>query len=128
MSLTCQIAVITACSFGLLPGRPAAAEPPLITLLRTPDGGIQPQAASDSKGVMHLIYYKGDPAGGDIFYTTRQPRQETFSKSLQVNTQPSSAIALGTIRGAQLAIGKSNRVHVVWNGSAAAKQAVRAIT
>ena len=74
------------------------------------------ESSSESDGNRATIAF-GDPAGGDIFYTTRQPRQETFSKSLQVNTQPSSAIALGTIRGAQLAIGKSNRVHVVWNGS-----------
>src|SRR5262249_25527721 len=30
--------------------------------------------------------------------------------------QPGSAIAAGTIRGAQLALGKDGRVHVVWNG------------
>jgi hypothetical protein len=34
-----------------------------------------------------------------------------------VNSQPESAIAAGTIRGAQLAIGKAGRVHVAWNGS-----------
>jgi hypothetical protein len=88
----------------------------LVTLVRTPDGGIQPQAVADQQGVVHLIYYKGDAANGDIFYVRQQPGQETFSKPIQVNTSPGSAIAMGTIRGAQLALGRNGRVHVAWNG------------
>src|SRR5216117_2784059 len=90
----------------------SAADSDPVTLLRTPDGGIQPQAAVDSKGVVHLIYYKGESGGGDIFYVRQQPGQETFSKPIQVNSQPKSAMAAGTIRGAQLAVGKNGRVHV----------------
>ena len=93
-----------------------AAESGRVKLVRTPGGGIQPQAAVDGKGVVHLIYYKGDAAGGDIFYEQQRPGQETFSKPIQVNSQQRSAIAAGTIRGAQLAIGKNGRVHVVWDG------------
>ena len=52
----------------------ASAEP--VKLLHTPDGGIQPQAAVDGKGVVHLIYYKGDPAAGDIFYVVGRERGE----------------------------------------------------
>lgn len=90
-----------------------------IKLLPTPDDGIQPQAAVDSKGVVHLIYFKGDPKGGDIFYVQRAPGQEQFSKPIPVNTQPHTAMALGTIRGAQLAVGKNGRVHVAWDGMGA---------
>ncbi len=43
--------------------------------------------------------------------------REKFSKPLRVNSQPGSAIAIGSIRGAHLALGKANRVHVAWNGS-----------
>src|SRR5882724_3753128 len=93
-----------------------ATEAPTVTLLRAPDSGIQPQAAVDAKGVVHLIYFKGDPKGGDIFYVRREPGREQFSDPLQVNHQPSTAMALGTIRGAQLAVGKNGRVHVVWDG------------
>src|SRR6266852_3454429 len=92
------------------------ADAPQVRLLRTPDDGIQPQAAVDSKGVVHLIYFKGDPKGGDIFYARRAPGQDHFSKPIPVNTQPHTAIALGTIRGAQLAVGKNGRVHVAWDG------------
>src|SRR5262245_47264952 len=90
----------------------------LVTLVRTPDGGIQPQAAVDSKGVVHLIYYKGDARGGDLFYVRQEPGKEAFSTPIQVNNRPKSAMAAGTIRGAQLAIGKNGRVHVAWNGPA----------
>jgi hypothetical protein len=89
---------------------------PQVRLFPAPDGGIQPQAAVDNKGVVHLIYYKGDPAGGDIFYVRREPGQTDFSKPLAVNTKPRTAMAMGTIRGAQLAVGKNGRVHVAWDG------------
>ncbi|MEK7678369.1 MAG: sialidase family protein [Verrucomicrobiota bacterium] len=98
-------------SFGL-----TAAESKRVALVRTPDGGIQPQAAVDSQGAVHLIYYKGDAGGGDIFYVRQEPGQKGFSNPLQVNSQPGSAMSAGTIRGAQLALGKNGRVHVAWNG------------
>ncbi|PYJ86807.1 MAG: hypothetical protein DME22_03965 [Verrucomicrobia bacterium] len=85
-------------------------------MIRAPDGGIQPQAAVDAKGVVHLIYFKGEPQGGDIFYARRKPGEEAFSPPMRVNRQAASAIATGTIRGAQLAIGRNGRVHVAWMG------------
>ena len=94
---------------------------PPVTLLRTPDGGIQPQAAVDAHGVLHLVYYKGDPAHGDLFYVRRQLKSDggdgPWSRPLRVNDRPGTAIALGSIRGAQIAVGQGGRVHVVWNGS-----------
>jgi hypothetical protein len=92
-----------------------------VTLIRTPESGIQPQAAVDSAGVVHLIYYKGDSTGGDIYYAKRAPGHAAFSKSIRVNSRSASAIAMGTIRGAQLAIGRNGRVHVAWNGHAPEK-------
>src|SRR5438105_8810605 len=89
---------------------------PQIHLLRTPDAGIQPQAAPDAKGVLHLIYFKGDPKAGDIFYVRREPGPNEFSKPILVNNQPHTAMAIGTIRGAQLAVGNNGRVHVAWDG------------
>ncbi len=101
----------------------SAAESGRVTLIRTPDGGIQPQAAVDSRGVVHLIYYKGEGKGGDIFHVRQAPGQKTFSKPIQVNSQPKSAMAVGTIRGAQLAVGKNGRMHVAWNGHASSGHA-----
>jgi hypothetical protein len=85
-------------------------------LLRVPDHGIQPQVAVDGKGTVHLIYFKGEPGGGDIFYA-RSEDGEHFKHPVRVNSQPGSAIAVGNIRGAQLALGKGGRPHVAWNGS-----------
>jgi len=87
-----------------------------VKFIRTPHDGIQPQAVVDTKGIVHLIYFKGEPRAGDIFYVWRERGQENFSKPIQVNTRAHTAMAMGTIRGAQLAVGKNGRVHVVWDG------------
>jgi hypothetical protein len=98
----------------LLTAASAAARP---TILRTPNGGVQPQAVIDAKGVIHLVYLKGREGECDVFYARKEPGKERFSEPIRVNSVPGSAIATGTIRGAQIALGKDNRVHVVWNGS-----------
>ncbi len=94
---------------------------------RVPAEGLQPQAAVDERGVLHLVYYTGDAHHGNLFYVRSSDGGATFSPALAVN-HPGSAIAAGTIRGAQLALGKSGRVHVAWNGSneAASKGPVNA--
>jgi len=91
-----------------------------VRLMRVPDGGIQPQTAVDDDGGIHMVYFKGDPGRGDLFYVHAKNGAETFSKPLKVNAQPGSAVALGNIRGAHIAVGKNGRVHVAWNGSHAA--------
>jgi len=88
-----------------------------VVVIATPDGGIQPQAVVDDAGVVHLIYYKGDPSGGDLYYTRSEQGKPDFSTPIRVNSQPGSAIAMGTIRGGQIALGRDGRVHVAWNGS-----------
>lgn len=84
---------------------------------RAPAGALQPQAIMDAGGVLHLVYLKGDAKACDVFYSRREVGQSEFSTPLRVNSQPGSAMAVGTIRGAQFALGKGGRVHVVWNGS-----------
>ena len=88
-----------------------------VTLIRTPDGGIQPQVVEDPSGTLHLIYFKGTPDAGALFYVRRGPGEDGFSKPIQVNSQPESALAIGTVRGAHIALGKGGRVHVAWMGS-----------
>jgi hypothetical protein len=91
-----------------------------VTVQKTPNGGIQPQAVTDHKGTLHLIYFKGDAAGGDLYYARGIRGKTDFSNPLRVNSQAKSAIATGTVRGGQIAIGSEDRVHVAWNGSGAA--------
>src|SRR5262249_13223052 len=92
-----------------------------VRVIATPDGGIQPQAAIDDHGVIHLIFFKGEPAGGDLMYARLQPGVERFSIAVRVNSQTGSAIAIVTIRGGQIALGRGGRVHVAWNGSNGAR-------
>ncbi len=88
-----------------------------VRLVRVPEGGLQPQAVMDAKGVLHLVYLKGEPKACDVLYSRREAGKSEFSAPLRVNSQSGSAVAVGTIRGAQFALGKGGRVHAVWNGS-----------
>lgn len=82
-----------------------------------PEGGVQPQVAVDTTGVTHLVYLKGDPKACDVRYVRRAGGTGAWSAPLSVNSEPQSAVAMGTIRGAQLALGKGGSVHVAWNGA-----------
>jgi hypothetical protein len=88
-----------------------------VTLLRVPDGGIQPHCAVDGKGILHLIYFKGDSGAGDVYYVRSEDYGAKFSRPLRVNSKPGSAVAVGNVRGAHLAVGKNSRAHVAFMGS-----------
>lgn len=105
------------CSFAASAGSSASSLQPAVELRRVPDGGIQPQVAVDSNGTVHLVYFKGDPAEGDLFYV-RSKDGENFSAPIRVNSVAGTAVAVGNIRGARIAVGRNGNVFVVWNGSA----------
>jgi hypothetical protein len=92
-----------------------------VKFLRVPNGGLQPQGVVDTLGTLHLIYLADDPGSANIYYVHKSPGEEGFSRPIRVNSQTGSAIAIGSIRGAHLAMGKANRVHVAWNGSGTAE-------
>jgi len=89
----------------------------VIETLRVPDRGIQPQIRTDSRGRVHMIYFKGDPMRGDIFYVRSDDAGVTFTTAIRVNSQPNSVIAIGTVRGPHIGLGRNDRVHVAWMGS-----------
>jgi len=91
-----------------------------VTTLRVPDSGIQPQIAVDSSGAVHLLFFKGKAGAGDLYYA-RLGKDGRFGKSIRVNSQPGSAIAIGNVRGAHIATGKGGRIHVAWMGSKPSK-------
>jgi len=89
-----------------------------VQLIHLPAGAVQPQAVVDNAGTIHLIYYKGNPDHGDLYYVTAPASApDAFSPEVRINSEPESACALGTIRGGKLALGRNNRIYVVWNGS-----------
>lgn len=100
----------------------AAVASPRVRVERVPDEGLQPQVAVDRSGTVHLVYFKGDAAAGDLFYAKSKNGEtssngETFSNPIRVNSVPGSAVAIGNIRGARIALGRYGQVFVVWNGS-----------
>lgn len=88
-----------------------------VRLERLPAGGVQPQSTVDASGGVHVVYLAGDPKSSDVYYMCRKAGDKSFSQPLKVNSQAGSAVAIGTIRGAQLAVSRSGAVHVLWNGS-----------
>lgn len=97
-------------------GQPAQTANSKVKLLRVPNSGLQPQTVLDERGALHLIYFLGEPGGGDIYYVWRATGKTEFTAPMRVNSEPNSAIATGTIRGAHLTIGRNGRIHVAWNG------------
>ncbi len=105
---------------------------PLVRTARVPDGGLQPQLAVDATGTLHLLFFRGDPLGGDLHYASSRDGGATFRDEMRVNRDDGDAIAIGNVRGGHLALGRSGRVdvapvdavrvHVSWMGSDQAKQ------
>jgi hypothetical protein len=98
---------------------PTSPHTPLISLIRVPHGGVQPEAVVDGAGTLHLLYFTGDPKRGDLFYVKSRDYGSTWSSPLRVNHEIGAAMAVGTIRGGQISIGRNGRIHVAWNGSSA---------
>jgi hypothetical protein len=113
-SLAMSLAVFALAALG------AADRPEAVSISRVPHSGIQPQIAVEPNGTVHMIYFSGDPKGGNLFYVRSTASGEAFSRPLRVNSQEGSVTALGTIRGGQIAVGENGRIHVAWNGSGTA--------
>ena len=115
MSIFPRFAILIA-FLGSFSSYPQSLSSPRVELKRVPDNGIQPQVAVDQNGTVHMVYFKGDPPQGDLFYA-RSKDGEKFSDPIRVNSLPGTAIAIGNIRGARIAVGRRNNVYVVWNAS-----------
>jgi hypothetical protein len=87
-----------------------------VVVERLPAGGIAPQVVTDASGVMHIVYFSGASEAGNVSYV-RRLTDGRYTAPIRVNSQPGSAISIGTVRGPQIALGRGGRVHVVWNGS-----------
>src|SRR5688500_582924 len=86
---------------------PKAANGADVVSMRTPDGGIAPQASTGTDGTVHVIYLKPAADGrADIFYVRSDKTAEKFSPPLRVNSQPLSAM---TVRHPRIAVGKAGR-------------------
>jgi hypothetical protein len=119
LTITFTLTVATVAALSLHSTHVRAREIPQVGLLRTPQDGFQPQTVLDRDGALHMIYFKGDASAGDIEYVRRAADGKDFSQPIRVNSEPESAVAIGTVRGPQIAIGRNGRVYVIWFGSRA---------
>ena len=119
IAISLTLAVVAGRAVATHSTRANASVIPKITVLRTPRGGIQPQTMLDPDGVLHMIYFKGDPSAGDIEYVWRKSSEEDFSRPIRVNSEPEGAVAVGTVRGPQMAVGRNGRIYVIWFGARA---------
>ena len=90
--------------------------PPLVTVTRLPAGALQPEVVARGNDFF-LVYLTGDPSHSDVYFADSRDGGTSYSPPIQVNTKSGEAIAMGTVRGARLAVGPQDRVHVAWNGS-----------
>jgi len=96
----------------------AADATPKVTLVRVPDGGMQPSVAVDRSGTVHLVSLVGkDMDACDIHYRTRGKDATEFGPAVRVNSQENSATGKGAMGGPRIALGKDGTAHVVWIGS-----------
>ena len=95
----------------------AAQDAPAVRTLRLPDGAVQPRIVLDATGGAHVAYLQGDPRASDVFYAKLNDDCTALGVPMRVNSQQRSAVAIGTVRGPDLAIGRNGRVHVIWTGS-----------
>ncbi len=89
-----------------------------VRLERVPEKGLQPQVARGPDGTVHLVCLTGNPSASEVLYRSRKVGGE-WSSAVTVNHLPHTAVAMGTIRGSQIAVGPEGTVHVVWNGPGA---------
>lgn len=95
---------------------------PVVRLEPLPEKGVQPKLKVGPDGTLHAVYLTGDERASNVRYVRRAPKQPGWSAPEPVNSRPGTALAVGTIRGADLALGPTGSVHVVWFGSAAATE------
>jgi hypothetical protein len=90
---------------------------PSVAVVTLPGGAIQPQAVVDAKDVLHVVFFRGTPAGGDLYYVTMGSDGHELTQPVRVNSIDGSALATGSIRGAQVSLGRNGFIHVAWHGA-----------
>lgn len=80
---------------------------PKVTTVKLPYGGIRPQAAIDSAGVVHIIQ-ADSKSKGELIYVKQVAGQEQFSEPIMVLRE-----AAGMAAAYNMTVGRDGRVHVL---------------
>lgn len=82
-----------------------------VRVMSVPNGGEVASVALDGKGVLHMVYGKGN----DAFYVqTRDGR--AYTEPIQLDTNPGTT-TVGGERGPLITLGKNGVIHVAWMGN-----------
>jgi hypothetical protein len=95
---------------------PPKNQPPVVKVVRLPQGGTHPRAVL-KKGVLHLVYFAGDPEAGDVIYLRSLDDGATYSPPQRLNGRPGSAALDDAGTGPQFGVDETGRVHVIWTGA-----------
>lgn len=106
--------ILLGCILAFQTNLPIKAAEQEIEFLRVPDNGVQPRAVAEKSGRIHLVYLRLNNAGGDIYYTVREPGAGGWSDPIRVNSEAGSVKSFGAIGRAELALGKNARPHITW--------------
>ncbi len=79
-------------------------------------GGFSPRWSSTESARFTFFISRGNRRLETCFTLGDPAGEEEFGDAIRVNGRPAGAMAIGTIRGGQLAVGEKGRVHVAWNG------------
>lgn len=89
-----------------------------VTIMATPDEGLQPRLVTDAEGGIHLLYFKkrlNRPGAreGSLFYREYDDEAGRFGRPVRVSSQAFNVQSYAIAR-ASLAIDGSGRAHVMW--------------
>src|SRR3954465_1535800 len=90
---------------------------PSVGVVPLPAGAIQPQTVIDAKDVIHVVYFSGTPAAGDLYSIKLAADGHRLTEPVRINSIEGSALATGSVRGAQVSLGRNGVVHVAWHGA-----------
>ena len=116
--MRCCICLASLCGLAFTNGSQASESLPEISIMATPDEGVQPRLVTDSDGGVHLLYFKKrlrTPAAreGNLFYRQYLPEQGRFSQPVKVSSTAFNLQSYAIARAA-LAIDGAGRAHVMW--------------
>lgn len=109
------LAILLVCGLALVPSLASAAE---VSIMATPDDGLQPRLVTDAGGGIHLLYFKkrlNRPAAreGSLYYRQYDAEAGRFGAPVRVSSQAFNVQSYAIAR-ASLAIDGQGRAHVMW--------------
>ncbi len=88
-----------------------------VSVVRLPEGSMQPRTASAKDGTAQVVFLQGDPKSSQVRLATLG-NDGTLSAPLTISAPASTAVGMGTVRGPSIALGRDGTRHLLWHGKA----------